>query len=504
MGWFSASLAAGWLALGSGLATPTARYDGQQVLRVEPRDAMERALVLELAEEAWSERGGVDFVDVRVIPQQASQLDVTGIPYQVLHENLQTQVEIELDRLGVQPVQPQFGAWFDDFRPLDQVEAYIDELAGVDPELVTVESVGSSIEGRPIRALKIGVPAEGKAAMILTGTMHAREWLSTAVTMCMADQLIRDYGTDDQITELLRTIDVYVVPMQNPDGYAYSWQGERYWRKNRRDGVGVDLNRNWGYEWGGEGASPNPGDENYRGTGPFSEPETQAVSQYMEGLPALVSHIDFHAYAEIIIYPWGYGYAPAPDADTLSMIASNMASAISTVHGRNYQPLQGANFYPAAGAVDDWAYGELGMMSFTIELRGNDFVIAPSQIVPSCEENVAAMLDLGQWSAQFSEVDPAPGETTGASETDGDDAGTSGEPGGTSGPQGSGAGGSSDSSSSDGGGSSGADTVAALPENYGDEEGAACACRTESRTTPAWFLGLFVVLGVGRPRSKRV
>ena len=275
-----------------------------------------------------------------------------------------------------------------------------------------------SLEGRTVRGIRVGADAPGKASLLLTGTMHAREWLSPMTVSCIADRLVTGYGNDAVVTELLDVTDVYIIPVMNPDGYVRSWQGERYWRKNTRNGHGVDLNRNWGYEWGGQGASSDPSAEDYRGSSAFSEPETQIVRDFVEDHDDLVAHVDFHSYAELIIYPWGYGFDAPPDEAQLQALAGGMRDAIAGVHGRAYQPIQGADFYPASGAVDDWAYGAAGLMSFTIELRGQDFVIAPSQILPTCDENYAAVLDLLAWTAEQSDAQPGSGESESAGGTD--------------------------------------------------------------------------------------
>jgi len=81
--------------------------------------------------------------------------------------------------------------------------------------------------------------------------------------------------------------DYYILPVVNPDGYEYSFTSERLWRKNRRkvssvNCSGVDLNRNFGYRWGGKGTSRNVCHDTYSGTGPFSEPETDAIRNFFE------------------------------------------------------------------------------------------------------------------------------------------------------------------------------------------------------------------------------
>ncbi|MCA9707980.1 MAG: hypothetical protein KDK70_19160, partial [Myxococcales bacterium] len=391
--------------------------------------------------------------------------------------------------------------WFSEFRDWDAIEARMDELAAQQPDLVTVEPVGPSIEGREIRALRLLSPATtDKAAMLVSGTQHAREWLSPMSVMCVAEAMVEGYGTDPATTALLDAVELLLVPVVNPDGYVYSWQAERYWRKNRRGDYGVDLNRNWSHAWGGEGASNYPYDENFRGDGPLSEPETSALAELVEAQPHLVAHVDVHAFGELVLHPWGHQYGPAPDEAMLSALAGQMAGAIEATHGHAYLPIQGSDLYVASGVLDDWSYGQRGMMAFTIELRGNDFVVPPAEIVPACEETLAAVWVLAQWASEQSEPLPVPGDDTtgGGSSSDG----TSGEgplPGDTSPPgEGSTTGVPDGTTGGPGDASSGSPPGGADPE---PASGCGCGQRAPAGGG-AWLLAL---LGLGlRLRRRRL
>ena len=189
--------------------------------------------------------------------------------------------------------------------------------------------------------------------------------------------------------------------MINPDGYVHSWNVDRYWRKNRRGGYGVDLNRNFSVAWGKRGASKSRYAQTYRGAHAFSEPETQAARKLFEG-PKVDAHIDFHSFSQLILYPWNYQRSRSPDAAQLAAAADRMGSAMFNEHGEAYRLMAGAEFYPASGTFSDWSYGEAGALAFTIELRpsrgGRDgFVLPPEQIEATCDEAMAATLELAEW-----------------------------------------------------------------------------------------------------------
>ena len=192
--------------------------------------------------------------------------------------------------------------------------------------------------------------------------------------------------------------------MVNPDGHQYSVTSQRLWRKNRRnngDGTfGVDLNRNYGHQWGGPGSSGDTFSDIYRGRSAFSEPETQAVRDFLQA-HAPKALISYHNFSQLILYPWGYTHNPAPDEGLLNNLAVALADRIRTVHGQNYTPEQASDLYLASGDTTDWLYSLLAVPAFTIELRPVNsfpgFELPESQIQPTFEENLSAALYLMDW-----------------------------------------------------------------------------------------------------------
>jgi len=217
-------------------------------------------------------------------------------------------------------------------------------------------------------------------------------------TTCIADRLVTEANVDPRIEALLGTREVWVVPVVNPDGYVYSWESDRYWRKNRQEPYGVDLNRNWSVGFGGRGSSSRRLSQVYRGPHAFSERETQAMRDLMKR-ERVVAHIDFHSFGQLILYPWSHTKETPADRDRLAALGDAMASAIIGTHGENYRLMPGAGLYTAGGTALDWSYGALGAMGYTIELRpagGNGFVLPPEQIIPTCDEALEAVLALAQ------------------------------------------------------------------------------------------------------------
>ena len=259
-------------------------------------------------------------------------------------------------------------------KPGDGVRATLEAWAAADT-LIHLDSVGASYEGRPILAVKIGAAddAASRPNVLFMATHHAREWISTAVAL----KLIRWLA--DSAPAVVASHDVWVIPVENPDGYQYTFTTERYWRKNRRlnanGSYGVDPNRNYPGFWGIDeaGSSSLQLAETYRGTAPASEPETQAVIAFHAAHPPVLS-LSYHSYGGLVLYPWGFrpGELP-PDLPRFQALAgTDLAPAVvdhlpaSSID--HYHPGPGWNLYRTNGEYTDWAYRTHGTIAFTTEL----------------------------------------------------------------------------------------------------------------------------------------
>jgi len=269
-----------------------------------------------------------------------------------------------------------------DYHTYAETEAALDSLAGLFPRISRLDTLGTSMEGRLIRGIKISDNAgvdEDEAEVLIMGCHHARELMSVEVPLRLAMYLLDGYSSSPHLTDLVDNREIWIVPIVNPDGHVYvqnNHGGASYtwWRKNRRDNLdgtyGVDLNRNYSYKWGYDntGSSPSTGSEVYRGGSPFSEPETRAVRDFCAEHSFTVA-LSYHSYGDLILYPWGYESAYTEDHEFFSIFADSLA------RGTGYYPgcaAMGA-IYPTNGDTDDWAYGETSQKNrfycFTVELN---------------------------------------------------------------------------------------------------------------------------------------
>ncbi len=260
-------------------------------------------------------------------------------------------------------------------KPLTGTRATLEAWAGANPA-IQLDSIGASVEGRPILAVKIGPAGDDPARpnVLFMATHHAREWVSTAVAM----KLIR-WLADSAQPALLASRDVWVIPVENPDGYQFTFTSDRLWRKNRRlnaDGTyGVDPNRNYPAFWAVDdvGSSPTPATEIYRGPSPASEPETQAIIAFHAAHPPIVS-LSYHTYSGLVLYPYGYRSGElAPDLPLFQALAGT--DIVPAVHDgvaastlTYYHPGPGWHLYTTNGEYTDWAYRAHGTIAFTTEL----------------------------------------------------------------------------------------------------------------------------------------
>jgi hypothetical protein len=401
------------------------RYDGDDLVEAHVESTAELEVLESLAVTIWDDRPGVGTVLAQLDEGVRSRLAALGIEHRLIHDDVQTLIDAEWDanRLAQQQ---RGGSWHNSYHQYNDIVTHFDELAAAYPALAARESAGTSLEGRDLPAIRITGPgdASGRPLILISACQHAREWISPAVATYITERLLEDYGSDQRVTDLLDAAEVVIIPVANPDGYVYTWTSQRLWRKNRRGGYGVDLNRNWAQGWGGEGSSGNTNNETYRGAGPFSEPETSAIRDYALGFgDRLVASIDFHSFSQLILWPWGYDYIdpPEPDHTRFETVGTGIRDAMLSVGGVPYTAEPSYDLYLASGNAPDWFYANIGSLSFTIELRdtGNfGFELPPSQILPTVTENWAGFMYFAEQATRplSITVDGGPPAFVGASE----------------------------------------------------------------------------------------
>ena len=279
-----------------------------------------------------------------------------------------------------------------------EMVAFVDSLRMRFPDVISEKwSIGQSLEGNEIWCFKVSDNPdvdEDEPEILFDAMHHAREIMAGEMCIMLGEYLGENYGVDPEITQLVDTREIFIIPMGNPDGVLYNEQiqpqGGGMWRKNRRnngDGTwGVDLNRNYPYEWGCSwGSSGYPGDETYRGTAPASEPETQHFINFINERHFTIRQ-SIHTYGDLTLYPWGYTTTDTPDED----LFREMGEQMTMYNG--YTPGQpGDVLYDVCGGTFDWDYGAQDehekIYGFTNEI-GHSFWPSESNRQPYFDENV--------------------------------------------------------------------------------------------------------------------
>lgn len=241
----------------------------------------------------------------------------------------------------------------------------LDSMASKYPNLITSKaqiSTFTSIEGRPLYWVRISDNPnsdETEEEVLYTSIHHAREPASLSQLIYYMWWILENYGTNDEVTYLVDETEMYFIPMINPDGYVYNETtnpgGGGMHRKNRRNvgtsNKGVDLNRNYSYEWGTTGVSFSPNNDTYCGTAAFSEPETQAVKWFCENHDIQFA-FNAHTHGNLLLFPYGYDTPLAPDHDYFQAFTNHM------VLYNGYSAIKSSDLYPASGDSDDWMYAD--------------------------------------------------------------------------------------------------------------------------------------------------
>ena len=262
------------------------------------------------------------------------------------------------------------------FKTSEQVAQILAGFQKTYPDLAQVRSIGKSLQGRDIMAIKITEHVDqspaGKPVILFNGMHHAREVMATEVPLDIAEYLLSNYGKDPKVTHWVSSNVIYVVPMLNVDGNNIVWNSDNMWRKNARGNFGVDINRNYPYMWNGcGGSSSSESADDYHGPSAASEPETNVLMSLVRNIHP-VFDISFHSYSELVIYPYGCGQH-TETADVVEPLGKAMAALIPSDSGSGTYTagLAPELLYTVDGDDLSWMYHEAHVIPFVIELNSD-------------------------------------------------------------------------------------------------------------------------------------
>ncbi|TKR70150.1 hypothetical protein L596_022208 [Steinernema carpocapsae] len=391
-------------------------YDRHVVLDIQTLNEAHIKALLQM--EKTEKMVGIDFwkeprrakrsVQVRVPPQHAAKMKAFLLKHKMEHkvvfDDVEKMVRHEKEVLanrtvfnqGDEPSKLTLGQFHD----IDEIYAYIKSVAASFSETVSIFNLGKSTLNQDLLGVKIGNPGKNKSKAVIHGCLHSREWVGCSTMLYIINELTENAGS---YAHVLDKLDIYVLPVANPDGYRLTWGPDRFWRKTlsgpyiAEDGsqcYGVDPNRNWDFQFRVAGFDDNPCSIEFAGYTAFSESEPRLIAEFLAAnKDSIKAYFDVHAFGELFMYPYGYARTYPDDVANLD----KPKKAINAVHGAEFTHGSILDIiYPASGSSIDYAKGVLGIeYTYALELRGGDkrlgFLIDESQIIPVAEETWAGL-----------------------------------------------------------------------------------------------------------------
>ena len=368
---------------------PIGRSDTNRLMLVRVHPASTEQAEYLLSTFDTSENNTANSIELLLWPGDLARLDALHADYDVVEKDVVAH-DLALGGTAADTIQHLPGPDRSDYRQLGDYNDEMQAMAKKDPDLVQLFKMERpSLEGRTIYGIEIAADVkdkdDGRPIFYVDGVHHAREWPASEYPMIWAHYLVDNYGKNREITSLLKSTRVILVPIVNVDGFNYSRESlaqndnlgagngfEGYWRKNRRsltgvtapgaqvnlDAYGVDPNRNYAYLWGDGhgGSSGDVYDQTYRGAAPFSEPETQDVRDIILGRNVTMV-LTNHTFQGSVLRTGG---GTSPEDGILERLGQKVADIL----GYNNAPTVG---YPTTGTTDDWAYAAMDSLGYTIE-----------------------------------------------------------------------------------------------------------------------------------------
>lgn len=382
-------------------------------------------LMHDLAQAIFESYPSLTFVDSSTSPQEASRSFTPDL----------------------RPSTDETNIFFRDYQPLSVIVPWMRLLRSLFPTHVRMINIGVSYEGRDIPAFRVGVhptnseqQTSPRKTIIIAGGSHAREWISTSSVNYVAYSFITGYGKSKPMTKLLENYDWIFIPTLNPDGYVYTWENDRLWRKNRQQTAlrfckGLDLDRAYGFEWDSESSKNSPCSESFSGESPFEAVESRRFANWVRNETEnnnveIAGFLDFHSYSQQVLYPYSYSCTSSPPSlENLEELAIGLAKAIRVTNGEKYgvtSACEGSVMTTAnkkrtqnnneksktekrmwprmetgGGSALDWFYHELKVSyAYQIKLRDTGsygFLLPSKNILPTGKEAFKAVEYFGEY-----------------------------------------------------------------------------------------------------------
>lgn len=272
---------------------------------------------------------------------------------------------------------------WESYPTLPQYDSIMKHFVEKYPLFCRLDTIGTSLRGRKILALKISdTPGTNgqKPAVFYTSTIHGDETGGFILMMRLAEYLLENYESDNEVRDLITNLDIWINPLANPDG-TYN-NGDVISSPVRFNSQGYDLNRNF----------PDP--DAYTGE---LQKETIEMMRFMERHRFVLS-ANFHSGFEVINYPWDRWQRYHADNDWFHEISRAYADTVHIYAPHGYMTelengvTNGYEWYKINGGRQDYITYELQGREVTVELD-NDYITPPSDLEDLWEYNKRSLID---------------------------------------------------------------------------------------------------------------
>ncbi|ODV80485.1 Zn-dependent exopeptidase [Suhomyces tanzawaensis NRRL Y-17324] len=301
--------------------------------------------------------------------------------------------------------------FFKEYRPLETINAWLNILQETFPNQIKLETIGYTHENRPLQVVHFSTEADpdhsDKRTVVITGGIHAREWISVSSVLYSIYELLQYYSANPD-SSILSRLDFLFIPVFNPDGYEYTWSSDRLWRKNRQETVnpnclGIDIDHSFDFHW--TRSSDWECGEEYSGEKPFEALESKVWDEYLNATNEnhnIYGFIDLHSYSQEVLYPYAYSCANQPrDEENLIELAYGISKTIRQESGKNYNVMpacvdKDADLIPdlGAGSSLDFMYHNKAYRAYQLKLRdsgSHGFLLPGKYIEPVGKEIFAGI-----------------------------------------------------------------------------------------------------------------
>jgi hypothetical protein len=506
-------------------------YANQLYAKVTPRDAAQVRQIWEsgaVVVEPHDPRVAVHRIGVA--PDALERLRAEGLEAEIEHADFQDLIDASYAKWeSLSTHASALPSFFDRVQDLAPIFTFLDDQAAGSGGRAKVSVLGKGWQNNDVKVVRISsAPDDGdRATIFVTSTHHAYEWLVPMIGTGLVWALVNQYGADSNVTKIVDNLNVYIIPVLNPDSFVKTRTGDRMRRTNQNPScaAGVDLNRNWPSVGWGHGVG-SCGSQFYPGTSALSEPETKAAKALADKLKKLVWYLDIHTQSAQVMIPYAWTMTKPAAYSRAKEFAQQYGQIIGLPARDGYELAQGSG----GGALDYFQelLDEANGMSHVVEERGVAYDPPADGVPPYVEKNIAAFVAIA---AKLADENPAGGGTGGAGGAGGrggaggagpggrgggagdvdagrieDGGGAAGAGGGGVGGGGAGGGGGSVGGAGAHGGISGASSVgaggSAMPVSTASSAG--CSCRLErERVSPRFLLAVMTIVGWVVRRRRR-